>query len=101
MADRFQIAAQQLIDMLEGHAQEAGRELVGDLNAVRDYAAVRIDHLATTSAEAGFAEALEAETDAIALKAAGRAIERGDAFDQRIVGIIQGVLATAARLIAV
>lgn len=100
MADKFQTAAQQLIDMLEGHAQQAGRELVSDLQAVRDYAAIRIEHLSSIVAEPGFVEALEAETDSIALKAAGRAIERGDAFDARIVGIIQGTLATAARLIA-
>lgn len=98
--DSLKQLANDLVELLKQNAVEAGRELVGDLNTVKDYAATRMQHLSTIVAEPGFREALIAERDNVVLKAAGRAIDRGDAFDARLVGIAEGALAIGAKALA-
>lgn len=88
------------VKSLREHAIDAGKELVGDLNEVRDYVAARMQHLAKAVTEPGFRAALIAERDSIAMKAAGRAIDRADAFDARIAGIIEGTLIVGSRALA-
>lgn len=92
--------AQEFVDLLKTNAVEAGKNLADDLNAVRDYAATRMAHLSTIAAEPGFRQALIAERDNVALMAAGRAIDEGDAFDARLVGIVEGALAVGAKALA-
>ncbi len=89
--------AEEFIALLKQHAQEIGQELKGDLEAVKQYAAERISHLSTIVGQAGFIEALKAERDSIALRAASAAVGRADAIDARVLSFIQGALAIGAR----
>lgn len=92
--------AQEFVDLLKTNAVEAGKNLADDLNAVREYAAARMAHLSTIAAEPGFRQALIAERDSLALMAAGRAIDEGDAFDARLIGIVEGALAIGSKALA-
>ncbi len=85
---------------LREHAIDAGQELAGDLADVRDYVAARMQHLSKAVTEPGFRSALLAERDSIAMKAAGRAIDRADAFDARLAGIVEGTLIVGSRALA-
>lgn len=98
--DTLSQLGQEFIDLLKNNAVEAGRELTSDLNDVKDYAAARMQHLSTIISEPGFREALVAERDNVALKAAGRAIDRADAFDARLLSITEGALAIGSRALA-
>lgn len=95
--DTMNQLGQEFVELLRTNAVESGRELVTDLNEVKDYAAARMQHLSAIIAQQGFREALVAERDNVALKAAGRAINRADAFDARILAITEGALAIGAR----
>lgn len=87
----------EFVGLLKEYAVESGKELTNDLKEVRDYVASRMPHIAAAVGEKGFAEALKAERDNIALVAAGRAIDRGDAFDARILGLAEGVVLVASK----
>lgn len=73
--------------------RKAGRDL-------QLYVAGRVAHLATLVGQAGYQEAVEAEARNVALEAAISAVTQADATDQRIVGIIQGVLSYGAVALA-
>lgn len=90
----------EFIQALRDHAIEAGQELAGDLSSVRDDLAARMAHLSRTVGEPGFRDALVAERDNLAMKTAGRAIDRGDAFDSRILGLAEGTLLVGSKLLA-
>ena len=92
--------ADDFVQLLKDNAVEAGRELSSDLTAVSDYAAARLAHLSTVVREPGFREALLAERDNVALKAAGRAVDRADSFDAKLLGLIEGSLSLGARALA-
>jgi len=98
--DTMNQLGQEFVELLRTNAVESGRELITDLNEVKDYAAARMAHLSTIVAQPGFREALIAERDNVALKAAGRAINRADAFDARILAITEGALAIGSRALA-
>jgi hypothetical protein len=97
---KFEEIGEEFVGLLRENAIEAGRELASDLGEVRDYVAARMAHLSRTSAEPGFREALVAERDSIAMKAAGRAIDRADAFDARILGLVEGVILVGSKALA-
>ncbi len=80
---------------------ETGVSLQKGAAELAAYAAERSAHLATLVDDPGFQEAVRAERDAVALEAGITAVQQADAADARIVGVIQGGLALAARLIAV
>lgn len=100
MSQNLNQLGQEFVELLRQNAIEAGRELTSDLTEVKDYAAARMQHLSTIVGEPGFREALIAERDNVALKAAGRAINRADAFDARILGVVEGALAIGSRALA-
>lgn len=91
--------SREFVDLLRRNAVEAGKELASDIDSVRVYAAERLTHLSRIVGEPGFEEALAAERDAVALRAAGHAINRADAFDARILGVVEGTLALGARVL--
>ncbi|MEY5098846.1 MAG: hypothetical protein RJA36_1565 [Pseudomonadota bacterium] len=76
------------------------KALVGDLKAsgpeLAAFLAQQTAHLSLASAEVGFAEALEAETDRAWLFTAGRAVRVADASDQRAWGLLMGFLLAAS-----
>ncbi len=91
---------QSITDQLEVFALQTGRFLQADVTDVGMYAAQRAAHLATLVGQPGFEDAVLAERDNVVLKAGILAARRGDAVDQRLIGIIQGALRTAAVLLA-
>lgn len=100
MSEREQIV-DDFIHLLESSAVEFGVELRHDSRAVAQYAAHQSMALQAVLAENPevFSEALRASRDATVLFAAGRAIDAADSADQRLVGLVQGMLGTAARLL--
>jgi hypothetical protein len=92
---------QQLVELLRSNSVDFGRDFVADIDEVRAYAAARMVHLSTVVAQPGFREALAAERDNVVLKAAGRAIDRGDSFDARMLAITEGALAIGSRALAI
>lgn len=89
-----------ITSQLAAFAEQTGRDLKADVAAVGAYAAERAAHLATLAGQPGFEDAALAERDNVVLKAGIAAANRGDATDQRLIGIIQGTLRTAALLLA-
>jgi uncharacterized protein with GYD domain len=89
------------VGLLKANAIEVGQELVDDLNAVREYAAVRMAHLATCVGQPGFSTAVRAERDNVALRACVKAANRGDNIDGRILGFIEGALVIASRALTI
>lgn len=101
MQNNADTMARDFVELLRQNAVETGRELASDLDEIRVYTASRMAHLAAIAGEPGFREALVAERDNVALKAAGRAINRADAVDARLVGMVEGALGIASRALSV
>ena len=99
-ADGADVIAQAVTDQLAAFAAQTGRALRADIKAVGAYAAERAAHLATLSGQPGFEDAVLAERDNVVLRAGIAATQRGDNIDQRLIGIIQGALRTAAVVLA-
>jgi hypothetical protein len=91
---------QDLIDMLKTAAQETGRTLASDLDAVSDYARLRAQHLAAIVGQVGYQTALQAEALNVLLKAGVGAVRAADAADQRLLGIVLGALGVSARVLS-
>jgi len=60
------------------------------------YTTQRAAHLSTLVGQPGYEEAVAAERDAVLLYAGVAAVREADAADMRLVGIIEGVLLSAA-----
>jgi len=82
----------EFVDLIKQTSREFGEELKVDAEYLKVYFEGRMIHLQTLVGQKGFTQALIAERDNVALTAAGRAIDRADAFDNRILGIVQGAL---------
>lgn len=91
--------AADLAKLLQDAARETGKELQFASNELRVYVAERIAHLATIVGQPGYDEAFLAERDAVLLKTGVLATNKADAADQRIIGIITGVMSVGARAI--
>lgn len=94
------ITAQSFTDQLVAFAKQTGRELKVDAANVGAYAAERAAHLSGLVSDPGFEDAVLAERDNVLIKAGIAATKRGDIVDERLVGIIQGALRTAAVMLA-
>lgn len=90
-----------LVALLVGEAQQVGEAIVEDLDAVATYAAERAEHLATVVGEPGFEQALQAERDNIAIRAALRTVESADNLDERILRVTSTGLQMAATALRV
>lgn len=86
--------------LLSDTAARLGIQIDGNMDEVRLYAAERMEHLSTIVDQRGFHEALVAEAANVTMKAAGRAVDMGDAADAELFGVIAGALGIAARAIA-
>jgi hypothetical protein len=85
-----------IVDQLVLESGDLGIFLIADLQAVADYTAERIDHLATLVGEPGYDLALLAERDNIAIKAGIVSVENADDLDRRILAVLRGGLSIAA-----
>lgn len=90
----------ELLNLIKDGAEEVGRDLGDDLEAVAVYAEQRSAHLATITAEPGFERAVRAERDSVALKAGINVTDTATTADQRLVGLIHGGIRIAAMAIA-
>jgi hypothetical protein len=82
----------ELTRLLTDAFRDSGRQFRADTAQVAAYTAERVEHLKRSLGEPGYDRAVRAERDAIALMAAGRAVSQADAFDARMLGIIEGGL---------
>ncbi len=92
----------EFLNLLARTVSEIGAQAdVEKLEGVAAYAAERAAHLATIVHEPGFEDAVDAERDAVALKAAQAITEAADGADAairaRIVGLVHGALSLGAR----
>lgn len=101
MSDKFKKIGQEFVDLAISQAREAGLELKGNLESVRVYAAGRLAHLATCVGQPGYAEAVKAEANNVAMEAAAAAIDSADQVDARLVSLFSGALAVGAKALTV
>lgn len=87
----------ELVDALKAAAVRLGKDLKGDTDELRTYAAERMLHLSGVVGQPGYQEALVAERDNVALKAGLLAVEAADRADAELVGIITGAMGVGAR----
>lgn len=86
--------------LLRTAAAEYGKSVEKKAEAIAAYTAQRAAHLALIGpGESGFAEALKAECQAVALFAGLQAVHSGDELDARLMGILQSALTFGARLL--
>lgn len=93
--------ANQVLAVLTDALKLQGRSVQAASDELRAYAAGQVAALAAAVGQAGYAEAVQAAADNVALKAANELIGQADLADQRIVGMIAGGLDLGARLLAV
>lgn len=87
--------------LLDDAVSETDRSLAQSTANVAGYAAERAAHLERAVGQPGFAEAVRAERDAVALYAGLAAVGEADAVDDHLLGIVQGALALGARALRV
>lgn len=75
----------------------AGEEAKAELAA---YAAERTAHLSLIAAEPGFSEAVKAERDNVAMKAAELLVALGDTADVAQLSVLEGAMSALARAMA-
>lgn len=100
MGDPLKDVLQEFFDRLKAELEDAGADIETDCEELRLYVAERTNHLSTIVDQPGYELALIAERDSIALKAGIFAVNAGVAAEQRWTGMIQGVLITVAKVIA-
>lgn len=83
--------------LLRDALNETGLELSTSFDEVAAYSIERAAHLATITNDHGFDKALRAERNNVCMMAGLNVADSANALDQRIIGIIQGALAIAAR----
>lgn len=83
--------------LLSATLSESGLDLSESVDAVAAYAAQRAAHLSTLVALPGFQEAVIAERDNVALRAGIAASAAGKTAEAKLLGVLQGALAIAAR----
>lgn len=89
--------ADEFVNSLKGQLQELGHDLKVDADDLRLYAAQRLEVVKASAGEPNFREGLVAERDALALKAAGKAIDQADNVDARIWSVADTFLSVASR----
>ncbi len=92
----------ELMEDVRQEAQNAGLDVETAADDLAEFAELQARRLAQALAddEPGYAEMVVASRDAVALKAAIMASDELDREYQRVVGLIQGMLAGVARTLA-
>lgn len=96
--------ADDFVVLFEDAIAETGASLQMGVTELAAFAAERSVYLATLIDDPGFNRALRAERDAVVLEAGITAVQQADRIDrtaERFIGLIQGGLALAARLLSV
>lgn len=93
-------SSDQVIAVLSDALRAQGKDVQKASQELRLYAAKEVAALAVCVGQPGYAEAVQAAADNVALKAAVELIQQADIADQRIVGTIAGALDMGARLLA-
>lgn len=88
-------------NILSDALKATGQDAKAASQELRDYAAQALVRLAAAVGQPGYTEAVQAEADNVALKAAQELIGTADKFDARILGILVSSLDLGAKLVAV
>ena len=99
MSAELKAAQDAMVDLLEDFVEERGKA-IRDLRGLGLEAARRADRLATMVGRPGFSKAVRAERDALLLQAAVMADDEALAIDAGLIGLVQGGIATLARVTA-
>jgi len=89
----------ELVDLLEDELEMTGRCLKNSGKGLAGYVMARAKHLSTIIGQSGFDEALEAERDNVIMRATLQLVDAADAADARLLNLLHGALALAARLL--
>jgi len=100
-SESLEIMGRDLADIIIDNAAAVGVSLGAAASELAEYAAHRADALSLAVGEPGFDQALEAERDNVALKAAAGAVEQADQVDSRVLATIARSLRIAAVGLAV
>jgi hypothetical protein len=98
--NRADIIAEDFLTDLRDRAAGLGNDIQADFKAVRQYAALRLAHLATCVGQPGYMRAVIAERDSVAIRLGIVTTSGADRGDQELLGMIGGALATGARMLA-
>lgn len=96
----FDEAGNQLVTLLKQYAEQTGVEIREDIHELSQYASERTAHLSRFVGQPGYVEALEAERDALAMKATNTSIDQADKIDQKFAQFISQVFTVAATFLA-
>jgi len=86
-----------MLQSVKDEAKAQGRDITDNLEAAREYAAIRMANLARAIGEPGYLEAVKAVRNAILLRLGINATNSADAIDTRLQGILQGALIMGSR----
>lgn len=83
-------------ETLETALSELRIELSQSTQMIAAYTAERAAFLATLVGQPGYPEAVIAERDSVALRAGIASVAQADSADQRMLGVLQGILQVGA-----
>lgn len=86
-------------ETLETALNELGAEMKGSAQVVAAYAAERAAFLSTLMGQPGYEEAVLAERDSVAIRAGIATAAQADAVEQRMLGVLQGILQVGASIL--
>lgn len=93
-------ALDDFMSVLQGTLKETGRELKVSVSDLRQRAAEQMAQLALAAGEPGYDRAVIAARDNVLLLAGIESVERADAVDNRIIGVVQAGLFMGAKVLA-
>lgn len=93
-------SSQAFEELIKQAAKDTGVALKMDAKALALYADQRAAHLVTLIGQNGYEDAVIAERDAVILKAGIASVNAADRMQARFIGVLEGALSMAARLLA-
>lgn len=100
-SDTYEAVLSDLSDMFLQAGKDTLEEGSEALASLAGYAAERTAHLAPLVGEKGFSQALAVEADNVTIRAASIAVKQGDAFDERLRGMVEGAMRLGARALRI
>lgn len=90
----------QFEQLLKDALKETGASMSASAKEVAQFMHERALHLSAIAGQPGFDQALRAERNSVAMRAGLKLADNAELADQRLVGLIQGMLGIAAGALA-
>lgn len=93
-------SSDKIVDLVSDALRATGRDVLTASQELRAYAAERLAHLALAVGQPGYARAVEAEAQNVALRSVQELVSAADAADVRTVNLVAGAIDLGARILA-